>query len=77
MIPAGFKIRTQEEMYYFCSRNCNEKWSWLVSFERVMDFKYAGVSAYNSIEYIKTRGFMSQAEFEAGKFDIPSIFPQT
>jgi len=23
MIPAGFKLRTQEDMFYFCARNCN------------------------------------------------------
>lgn len=23
MIPSGFKIRTLEDMYYFCARNCN------------------------------------------------------
>ena len=23
MIPAGFKIRTLEDMLYFCARNCN------------------------------------------------------
>lgn len=69
MIPAGWKITTHEEMYYFCARNCNEKWSWIVSLERLMDFKYTGKSPYNNIEWISTRGFMSQGEFERGKFD--------
>ena len=27
-IPAGFKLRTQEDMIYFCARNCDEKWTW-------------------------------------------------
>jgi len=31
MIPSGFKIQTVDDMYYFCARNCNEKWSWMVS----------------------------------------------
>ncbi len=48
MIPAGFKIRTLEDMFYFCARNCNEKWTWIVSLERLMDFKYAGKSPYNN-----------------------------
>lgn len=73
MIPAGFKIRTLEDMVYFCARNCNEKWTWLVSLERVMDFKYAGKSPYNNAEWIKTKGFMSQLEFERGKFDEPEF----
>jgi len=63
MIPAGFKIRTLEDMYYFCARNCNEKWTWMVSLERLMDFKIAGKSPYNNAEFIRTKGFMSQAEF--------------
>ena len=69
MIPAGFKIRSNEEMFYLCARNCNEKWSWMVSLERVMDFKYAGKSGYNSAEFIQTKGFMGQLEFETGKYD--------
>ena len=73
MIPAGFKIRTLEDMFYFCARNCNEKWTWLVSLERVMDFKYAGKSPYNNAEWIKTKGFMGQREFERGKFDEPEF----
>lgn len=23
MIPAGFKIRTSDDMFYFCAKNCN------------------------------------------------------
>jgi hypothetical protein len=34
-----------------------------------MDFKYTGKSSYNNLEWIKTRGFMSQSEFEKGRFD--------
>lgn len=47
-------------MFYFCARNCNEKWTWLVSLERLMDYKYAGKSPYNNVEWIKAKGFMSQ-----------------
>jgi hypothetical protein len=63
MIPAGFKLRTQEDMFYFCARNCNEKWTWLVSIERLMDFKYTGKSPYNNEDFIRSKGFMGQAEF--------------
>lgn len=38
-----------------------------------MDFKYAGKSPYNNAEWIKTKGFMSQLEFERGKFDEPEF----
>lgn len=31
-----------------------------------MDYKYVGSSTYNNIEFIKTRGFLSQVEFENG-----------
>ncbi len=34
-----------------------------------MDFKYTGKSPYNNLEWIKSRGFMSQSEFEKGRFD--------
>lgn len=57
MIPPGFKLRTGDDMYYFCGKNCNEKWSWLVSLERLMDYKYVGTSNYNNAEWIKTKGF--------------------
>ena len=66
MIPVGFKLRTGENMFYFCARNCNEKWTWLVSLERLMDYKYVGASTYNNVDYIRTRGFESQVQFENG-----------
>lgn len=37
-----------------------------------MDFKYAGKSPFNNSEYLKTKGFMSQLEFESGKFNEPA-----
>lgn len=38
-----------------------------------MDFKYAGKSPYNNAEWIRTKGFMGQREFEKGKFDEPEF----
>ena len=32
MIPAGFKLRTSDDMFYFCCKNSYEKWSWIVTF---------------------------------------------
>jgi hypothetical protein len=63
MIPAGFKVRSDDQEFYFCGRNSNEKWSWIVTLERLMDYKYVGSSTYNNIEFVKTRGFMSQVDF--------------
>lgn len=57
MIPPGFKLRSADDMLYFCAKNCHEKWSWLVSLERLMDFKYVGASNYNNIDWVRTRGF--------------------
>lgn len=31
-----------------------------------MDVKYAGASTYNNIDFIRTRGFPSQVDFENG-----------
>lgn len=50
MIPTCFRISTKEDLYYFCARNCNDKWSWIVSIERLLDYKYSGKSPYNSLE---------------------------
>ena len=49
----------------------NEKWTWIVVLERLMDFKIIGKSPYNAQDMITTRGFMGQAEFERGKFNEP------
>ena len=66
MIPVGFKIRTPDDMFYLCARNCAEKWSWIVTLERLMDYKYVGASSYNNVDMIKTKGFDSQTDFENG-----------
>ena len=66
MVPSGFKISTPNDDYYFSSKNCNEKWSWLVSIERMMDFKMHGATFYNNLDWVKTKGFDSQIDFENG-----------
>ena len=38
-----------------------------------MDFKYAGKSPYNNAQWIRTKGFMGQRQFERGKFDEPEF----
>jgi hypothetical protein len=47
-------------MYYLSFTSISEKWSWMVTIERLMDFKLAGNSIYNSEEWIKVKGFSSQ-----------------
>ena len=71
MIPAGFRLNVDGEDFYFCARNVNEKWVWLVALERTMDYKEHGNSGYNSLEMVQTRGFMGQAELARGKFNEP------
>lgn len=53
MIPASFKIRSGDAAFYLCAKNVEEKWSWIVSVERVLDFKENGATAYNSLQFIK------------------------
>lgn len=64
MIPPGFKIRSADDMYYFCAKNCHEKWSWIVTLQRLMDYKYVGSSNYNNADWVKTKGIESQIEYE-------------
>lgn len=73
MIPTCFRISTTEDNYYFGAKSCYDKWSWIVSFERLMDFKYSGKSPYNSFEDIKTKGFISQEEYERGSIVKPLL----
>ena len=74
MIPSGFKIRSLDDMFYLCARSLPEKWSWIVTLERLMDFKYTGKTQHNNLEFVKAKGFMSQFEYEKGKFDeVPPI----
>lgn len=37
--------------------------------ERVMDFKNVGKTLYNNMEYIKTKGFLAQEEFDNGNLE--------
>jgi hypothetical protein len=51
-------------MYYLGFGSVLEKWTWIVTIERLMDMKVLGKSQYNSQEWITTKGFPSQAEFQ-------------
>ena len=59
MIPASFKIRSGDTQLYFCAKNTEEKWSWIVSLERLLDYKEVGANSYNNLTYVKTKGFPS------------------
>ena len=63
MITASLKIRSDDNMYYLSFTSISEKWSWMVTIERLMDFKISGNSIYNSEEWIKVKGFSSQVEY--------------
>jgi hypothetical protein len=52
-------------MYYLGFGSVLEKWTWLVSLERLMDVKVAGKSHYNCQEWIASRGFPSVTEFNS------------
>lgn len=41
-----------------------------------MDYKYVGSSTYNNVEFIKSRGFISQMDFENGAKIEKSSAPQ-
>ena len=73
MIPAGFKIRCMDDMYYFSAKDVNEKWSWLVTLERLMDYKVVGSTFYNNFDWIKAKGFDSQIDYENGGSVAPVI----
>lgn len=46
-----------------------------MTLERLMDFKYVGPSSYNNIDWIKTRGFESQIDFEKGLTAVDVVMP--
>jgi hypothetical protein len=59
-------------MYYLSFTSPEEKWSWMVTLERLMDFKVLGKSKYNCEEWIRTRGFRGQLEFEQNATSLQS-----
>ena len=38
-----------------------------------MDFKYVGASNYNNMEWVKTKGFESQIDFENGGSKVTAV----
>lgn len=40
-----------------------------------MDFKYIGASSYNNVDWVRTRGFESQIDFEKGGTVVDVVMP--
>ena len=43
--------------FAFSASGAQEKWSWIVTFERLFDFREKGASSYNNIDQVKSQGF--------------------
>ncbi len=63
LLPSALKMQTNLKTYYLSFHSAEEKWSWIVTLERLMDFKMQGPSHYNSEEAIVGQGFKSQQEY--------------
>ena len=44
---------------YLCAKDAEEKWSWMVVLERLLDYRVNGATKYNNLTFIKTMGFKS------------------
>ena len=58
--PNCFYVQAKTTDFAFSTKEANEKWSWIVTLERLFDFKEKGASSYNNIDQIRTEGFASQ-----------------
>lgn len=70
MIPASFKIRSGDSSMYLTAKNTEEKWSWIVTIERLLDYRDSGASNYNNVSFIKSKGFPSLEEFTNPQLDL-------
>jgi hypothetical protein len=70
MIPASFKIRSGDSALYMCAKSTEEKWSWIVTVERLLDYRESGANNYNNLSYIKSKGFPSLDEFNNPNLDM-------
>jgi hypothetical protein len=53
----AFKLTSDETSLYFRCKGAQEKWSWIVALERLIDYRNNGKSAYNDADAIKHKGF--------------------
>ena len=52
---------------YLCAKDAEEKWSWMVVLERLLDYRVNGATNYNNLTFIKTMGFKSLTQFTSAK----------
>lgn len=50
-------IQTKSTDFVFSAADAEEKWSWMVTMERLFDFKEKGASIYNNMDMIRSQGF--------------------
>ena len=67
MVPAAFKIKSGDNLMYLCAKDAEEKWSWIVVLERLLDYRVNGATNYNNLTFIKTMGFKSLTQFTSAK----------
>lgn len=60
---SSFSVQTRSTDFALSGCETEEKWSWIVTLERLFDFKEKGASQYNNIDMVKSQGFESQNEF--------------
>lgn len=61
---SAFKLSSEDSSAYFRCRTVPEKWSWMVFFERLLEYKNNGSTSYNDFDSIKKGGFLSVEQFE-------------
>lgn len=76
VITSCLKIRSDDNMYYLSFTSASQKWSWMVTIQRLIDFKISGNSIYNSEEWIKVKGFSSQVQY-ANKKHLENVSSST
>lgn len=64
MTTLGFKVESTENTLVLMAKDKHEKWSWMVTLERLLDFKMSKSSSdCKSIDDVKNMGFQSMNEY--------------
>lgn len=65
MTPTGFKVESSENTLVLSAKDKDEKWSWIVTLERLLDFKMSkSTSDCKTFEDVRSIGFKSLSEYE-------------
>lgn len=59
LTPTSFKIESTENVLHFMAKDTPQKWAWMVTVERLVDFKTSNYSECKSIQDVKSLGFNS------------------